>query len=176
MGFPGGALGEESACQCRRHKRCGFDPWVRKIPWRRKWQPTPVFSPGTFHGLRSLVGYSPRGCKDTAECTHTHTRTHTHRHTKGGWSLWLGCLGRWLFSCPCSPSGTANTAYHTWSKKLKVSSSTCSLMLNHRGHMGCGMEVVHFLQLPPSFEESARTWNPCPGQSEKNGNSGWEWS
>jgi len=37
--------GKESACQCR---RCGFDPWVGKIPWRRKWQPTPVFLPGKF--------------------------------------------------------------------------------------------------------------------------------
>ena len=41
-GFPGGASGKESACQCRRHKRCGFDPWVRKIPCSRKWQPSPV--------------------------------------------------------------------------------------------------------------------------------------
>ena len=42
--------GKESACQCRRHKRYGFDLWVGKIPWRRKWQPTPVFSPGESHG------------------------------------------------------------------------------------------------------------------------------
>ena len=37
---------KEPACQCRRHKRCGFDPWVWKIPWRRAWQPTPVCLPG----------------------------------------------------------------------------------------------------------------------------------
>ena len=42
-----------------------FDPWVRKIPWRRAWQPTPVFTPGEFHGQRSLVGYSPWGCSVT---------------------------------------------------------------------------------------------------------------
>ena len=42
QGFLGGANGKESACQYRRDKRQGFDPWVRKIPWRRKWQPTPV--------------------------------------------------------------------------------------------------------------------------------------
>ena len=41
----------------------GFDPWVRKVPWRRKWQPTPVFLPGKPHGQRSLVGYSPWGRK-----------------------------------------------------------------------------------------------------------------
>ena len=44
------------------HRRCGFDPWVRKIPWRRKWQPTPVLLPEKFHGQRSLEGYSPWGC------------------------------------------------------------------------------------------------------------------
>ena len=41
------------------------DPWVAKVPWRRKWQPTPVFLPGESHGRRSLVGYSPRGCKES---------------------------------------------------------------------------------------------------------------
>ena len=45
-GFPDGASGKEPACQCRRHKRCRFDPWVRKIPWRRAWHSTPVFLPG----------------------------------------------------------------------------------------------------------------------------------
>ena len=52
--------GNEPACQCR---RCPFDPWVRNVPWRRKWQPTPVFLPGESHGQRSLVGCSPWGCK-----------------------------------------------------------------------------------------------------------------
>ena len=53
--------GKKSVWQFRRHKRHGFNPWVRKIPWRRKWQPTPVFLPGKSHGQRSLVGYSPWG-------------------------------------------------------------------------------------------------------------------
>ena len=44
--------------------RYGFNPWVRKMPWRRKWQPTPVFLPGEFHGQRSLVGYSPWGHRE----------------------------------------------------------------------------------------------------------------
>ena len=44
-------------------RRCGFDPWARKIPWRRKWQPTQVFLPGKSHGQRSLVGHRPWGCK-----------------------------------------------------------------------------------------------------------------
>ena len=45
-GFPDGTSGKEPACQCRRHRRCGFDPWVGKIPWRRAWQPTPALLPG----------------------------------------------------------------------------------------------------------------------------------
>ena len=49
--------------QCRRYRRHGFDPWVGKSPWRRKWLPTTVFLPGEFHGQRSLEGYSPYGCK-----------------------------------------------------------------------------------------------------------------
>ena len=55
-------------------RRPGFDPWVRKIPWRRAWQPTPVFLPGECHGQRSLVGYSLWGCKQldmTEQPTHT---------------------------------------------------------------------------------------------------------
>ena len=52
-GVPSGSVGKN--LQCRWHR---FDPWVRKIPWRRKWQPTPVFLPGKSHGQRSLAGYS----------------------------------------------------------------------------------------------------------------------
>ena len=59
LGFPGGASGKESARQCRRHKSHRLDSWVRKICWRRAWQPTPVFLPGESHGQRSLVGYGP---------------------------------------------------------------------------------------------------------------------
>ena len=47
IGFPAGAVGKESTCQCRKR---GFDCWVGKIPWRRKWLPTPGFLPGKFHG------------------------------------------------------------------------------------------------------------------------------
>ena len=61
QGFPG-LNDKESACQCRRPE---FDPWVRKIPWRREWLSTPVFLPGKSHGQRSLVGYSPWGRKES---------------------------------------------------------------------------------------------------------------
>ena len=53
--------------------RHGFDSWVGKIPWRRKWQPTPVFLPGNFHGKRSLEGYNPWDCKEL-ETDDTHFR------------------------------------------------------------------------------------------------------
>ena len=70
-GFPGGACGKEPTCQCKRCKRCRFDPWVWKIPWRRAQQPTPIFFPGKFHGRRSLVGYSPWGHKESDTTDHT---------------------------------------------------------------------------------------------------------
>ena len=63
--FPGGTSGKESACQCRRCRRYGFDAWVGKILWRRKCQPSTVFFPGRFHGQRSQAGYSPFGCKES---------------------------------------------------------------------------------------------------------------
>ena len=70
MGFPGGASGKESACQCswcRRQQRCSFYPWIGKIPWGSKQQPSPVFLPGKFHRQRSLVGYSPWVAKSRTE-------------------------------------------------------------------------------------------------------------
>ena len=64
-GFSGDSDGKESTCQCRRFKRLRFNPWVGKIPWRKKQKPTPVFLPGKFRGQRSLAGYSPRGRKES---------------------------------------------------------------------------------------------------------------
>ena len=58
-----------------------FNPWLGKIPWRRKWLPTPVFLPGEFHRQRSLASYSSWSHKEsftTEWLTHTHTHTHTH--------------------------------------------------------------------------------------------------
>jgi len=67
MGFPGGSNGKESSCTCGRP---GFDLSFGKIPWRREWQPTPVFLPGEFHGQRSLVGSSPWGCREMQRVSH----------------------------------------------------------------------------------------------------------
>ena len=60
MGLPKWLSGKEPTCQCM---RCGFNPWIRKIPWRRKWQSTPEFLLGKSHGQRSMAGYIPLGHK-----------------------------------------------------------------------------------------------------------------
>ena len=80
MGLPCGTSGREPACECRRRETRGFDPWVRRVPWRRAWQPTPVFLPGEFHGQRSLVGYvqsigSQRVGHDWSSLALIHTRS-----------------------------------------------------------------------------------------------------
>ena len=81
-GLPWCSDSKESACSAG-------DPvpsLYGKVPWRRAWQPTPVFVPGESHGQRSLVGYSPWGCKEsdtTEQLTHTHTHTHTTQ--PAGW-------------------------------------------------------------------------------------------
>ena len=84
-GFPGGSEVKASACVCLQRGRPGFDPWVGKIPWRRKLHPTPVFLPGESHGRRSLVGYSPRDHKesDTTERLHFHFHSACKLHKQG---------------------------------------------------------------------------------------------
>ena len=67
-----------------------FHPWVGKIPWRRKWQSTPVVLPGESHGWRSLVGYSPRGRKESD----TTERLHLHLLPPAGWGSPVGCVYR----------------------------------------------------------------------------------
>ena len=91
MKLPKWHSGRESNCQYRRHKRCGFDPCIEKIPCSRKWQPPPVFLPGEFHGQRSLVGYSPLGFKesDPTKWLSTHT----------AWTVTLNTTN-WAHDCP----------------------------------------------------------------------------
>ena len=84
--FQAGTSGKEPTCQCRRCKRHRFNPWFRKIPWRRAWQPTPVFLPIESLGQRSLSGYSPQDRKepDTTEVTkHAHMVAITKSHRRG---------------------------------------------------------------------------------------------
>ena len=85
---------KESACQCRRCERYGFDPWVGKIPWRRTWQPTPVVLPGESHGQRILAGTVHGVIKSWTRLS-THTRTHTHHGaspTRPHGKSWMICL------------------------------------------------------------------------------------
>ena len=87
-GFPGG--GKEFGCQCRKRMRQVFSSWVGKIPWRRKWQPTPVFLPGESHGQRNTVGCSPWGCKESDTLSdwaraHTHTSVRAMQKRSGKW-------------------------------------------------------------------------------------------
>ena len=71
LGLPCGLDGKQPACECRRTR---FNLWVGKIPWRRKWPPTPVFLPGRSHGQRGLVGYSPY-CHKESDTTERFTHT-----------------------------------------------------------------------------------------------------
>ena len=92
--LPGSLSNNQSACQCRRHSRLEFDPWVEKIPWRRTQQPIPVFLPGKFHGQRTLAGYSRQGLKES-DMTSTHVLRHKPRDPctqKWVWNIW-GILG-----------------------------------------------------------------------------------
>ena len=68
LGFPGGSM-----LRNPRHRRYRFDPWVRKIPWRRSWQPTPVFLPGKSYKQKSQVGYRPWGREGSDTTEHART-------------------------------------------------------------------------------------------------------
>ena len=84
-GLPRWYSGSKSACKGRRH---GFDPWVRKFPWSRKWQTTPVFLPENFHEQRSLTGmfggYGPCCCResDMTEELSTHVSIQSSNHIR----------------------------------------------------------------------------------------------
>ena len=80
--IPGTSLMAQSVrnLQCGRH---GFNPRVRKIPWRREWQPTPVFFPREFHGQKSVADYSPWGCQGLGT-TEQLTLTFREKSVKGG--------------------------------------------------------------------------------------------
>ena len=110
LGFPGGASGKEFTCQCRRHRRCGFDPWVRKIPWRRERQSTPIFLPGKSHD-RGGWWATVHGVAEELDMT---------EHVMDGMEdglLSLTCAGPpWLFSCldlQLGPSSLTSWTY-TW--------------------------------------------------------------
>ena len=136
LAFPGGATGKEHACQSRRHKRCGFDFWVEKIPWRRKWQSTPEFLPRKSHGQRSLAGYSPWGHKesDTTDAT-WHTSTHQDSIQS------LSCVQ--LFVTPWTAARQASLSFIISQNLLKLMSIKSVIPFNH-------VTLCHPLLLLPS--------------------------
>ena len=102
QGPPGGSVVKNPPAHPPANHKQSDDPWVRKIPWRRKWQSTPVFLSGESHGQRSLVGYSPWGSKES-DTTHVCERLSTHSHeTAPGYSVQFGSFSQ---SCPtlCDP-------------------------------------------------------------------------
>ena len=76
--------GKESTCQ---HRRRRFIPWVEMIPWRKKWQPTPVFLPGKAHGQRSLMDYSPWSHKESDTTMQPSMQVRGHRQEREGEGL-----------------------------------------------------------------------------------------
>ena len=112
--------------QCRRPR---FDPWVGKIPWRRKWQPTLVLLPGKFHEQRSLVGYSPQGCKESDMTEQLHflsffeDKNRFHEKKSGpAWNTASGCPGP---DCDHHSSSWQLTSLEINLIWCKVALSTC---------------------------------------------------
>ena len=131
--LPGWLRGKESACRRRRCRRRRFDPWVRKVTWRRRWHPTPVLLPGESHGQRGLAGYSPWGRKNqTRLSVHTCTADSQTRachlgHTPPSWDLTAGqprgpcwcvppsslCLNHSLGNLLCSDDARTSQSAHS---------------------------------------------------------------
>ena len=104
---------KESSCQCRSCRRHGFNLCVEKIPWKRKWQPTPVFLPGKPHGQRSLVGYSPWDHKELAKTEPLISHTSTLKSERSLTSLFLLC-NNCAEPCSCLHSPEPWTLSPTW--------------------------------------------------------------
>ena len=87
--------------QLRSHRRRGLDPWDGRIPWRREWQPIPVFLPGESNGKRSLAGYSPRGFKEleTTEATQCVPHRQGCRDGYTDSTGWLNQFFQRVFQC-----------------------------------------------------------------------------
>ena len=86
LGYLGAAVVKNPPANAEDAKRYWFNPWFRKIPWRRIWQPAPIFLPGKFHGQRNLAGYRACGCRKL-------NRTRATSSSIGGLQLWHGRSG-----------------------------------------------------------------------------------
>ena len=136
LAVPRWCSGKESTCQCGSRM---FEPWVRKIPRRRKWKPAPGFLPGNIHRPRSLAGYSPRGSRESDVCdrehthicshahTHTHACTHTHTtrtHTRAHAHTQLRAMFPLIYATPCHLVFPGNP--QSKREKLRLSQGVCS--------------------------------------------------
>ena len=122
-GLPRWHSGKESACQGRRRKTHGFNPWVRKIPWRRKWQSAPIFLPGKLHGQRSLEGFSPRGHRVRHDWAHSHIMSIRRK----GYPFSVLVLGSWRLEESCHHNFHHQLCHWPW---LPHSSSLHSLCVS----------------------------------------------
>ena len=151
---------------CLQFGRPGFDPWVRKIPWRRAWQPTPVFLPGEPHGQGSLVGYSTRDHKESDM---------TQQVTLGAGVLFItdqAVVGEYegssffhqfssvAQSCPalCNPMDAAHQA----SLSISTSHSLLNLMSIESVMPSNHLILCHALLLLPSIFPSIRVFSNQP--------------
>ena len=150
--------GKQSDCRCRSHRRHGFHPWAGKIPWRRKWQPTPVFLPGESHGQRSLVGGSPWGHKesDTSERLNTLSSPGGQQDTWEQDSLfsYLCCLHN---SAQCLPK---RVGFYQQLKTTERSPSVCMEQAGRRE-----MVVCPFF-LPPGPRKPRPQWPQARGSQQ----------
>ena len=113
VGFPDGASGKEPVCQCRSCKKHRFIPWVGKIPWRRAWRPTPVFSPGDSCGQRSLTDYRAR--HDWSNWPHMHLGCNQHWDVTSimCWSSNKNLMKKFLIFCQ-QPMTSFNQVKQVW--------------------------------------------------------------
>ena len=157
--------------------RPGFDFWVGKIPWRRKWQPTPVFLPGKFHGQRSLAGYSSWGCKESDMTEHAclHGRGSTFWLFLGQY-LWYECLELWVRKLGNWALILINRGIFNWTlcslslcpiHEIGVLKSLPALMLS-------GSMLTGSMQLKPALGSSICVTCRDPWMSERILNCLWE--
>ena len=153
----------------------GFDPWVRKIPWRRVWQLTPGFSPGESHGQRSLAGYSSYGCKesDMTERIQIHTHTHTHTCTMYWLDVFIHCSITTIIVALADTSIISHN-YHFFFEVRTIRIQSLSKFAVHSTVLLTIMtvmtrlcirspELTHLLTLSLDLETSSQFPAPSPG-------------
>ena len=135
--------GKESTCNAG----WGFDPWVGKIPWKRKWKLTPVFLPGEFHGQRSLAGYSPHSHteSDTTELLGTYMQS-------SPWYFWAFHA---LFQQPGRKSAGSPSLVNIHLTKISV---PCNISLSHEARMDLWWKILELIDLCELRSKTTQKW------------------